>query len=393
VLLFNIPYLFLPYTTKKNVALDVFTKLNTTFVKLDDFDKAVAEVAGATGKSLHELVDSLDKKVPSIEGYEKKQDLVLDTVALLQDLPPGKKGYSKINHREMVDEWDDLARCFTELIKFLEDECIYDGKRLPSYPALPVIAALTKYLPKNPDQLGNARLLIKKYMWRAFLTDRYEKTTATNSYSDFRKIRDCILGKAKQEDIPIFNEQDYPVPVKEIIADAPWPRTRTILGRGLLALQIKCRAYDIADRTPAGKQSISDREYHHLFPRALLKKADVPFSKIQRAVNCALISGPTNRTISDKNPRQYLLERSEGCDLGKPEIERRLRTHLIPVKELKKDYDELDSPETKKKIAQDYEEFINKRAELLEIAARLACDGEELDHNKVFSLYKEKESS
>ena len=88
---------------------------------------------------------------------------------------------------------------------------------------------------------------------------------------------------------------------------------------------------------------------------------------------------------------QYLLERADNCDLGETEIERRLRTHLIPVKELKKDYDDLDSPETKKKIAQDYERFIDARAKLLEIAARLVCDGEELNPEKVFELCEKKE--
>lgn len=388
---FELPYLQLPSTTKKDVALDVFVKLNTSSVKLTAYDIVVALVEDASGESLHELVDSLSEKVPKVMDYAELPELVLDTVALLQDLPPNKAGYTRINYQNLVKDWADLESCFTKLVELLEEEHIYDEKRLPSYTALPVIAALTKYLPEGADELGNARLLIKKYMWKAFLTDRYEKTTATNSYSDFRKIRDCILGKAENKDIPIFNEQEYPVPVKEIVADAPWPKTRTILGRGLLALQIKCRAYDIADNTPATKQSIPKREYHHLFPAALLRKADVPRNERQSAVNCALISWKTNRTISDKNPMQYLLERADNCDLGEAEIKRRLRSHLIPMQELKKDYDDLDSPETKKKIAQDYESFIDERAKLLEIAARLVCDGEELDPNKVFSLYEEKE--
>ncbi len=386
---FNLPYLLLPSTTKKDVALDVFVKLNTSSVKLTAYDIVVALVEDASGESLHELVDSLSEKVPKVMDYAELPELVLDTVALLQDLPPNKAGYTRINYQNLVKDWADLESCFTKLVDLLEEEHIYDEKRLPSYTALPVIAALTKYLPEGADELGNARLLIKKYMWKAFLTDRYEKTTATNSYSDFRKIRDCILGKAEHKDIPIFNEQDYPVPVKEIIADAPWPKTRTILGRGLLALQIKCGAYDIADSTPATKQSIPKREYHHLFPAALLRKADITRNERQSAVNCALISWETNRTISDKNPMQYLLERADNCDLGEAEIERRLRTHLIPIQELKVDYDDLDSPGTKKKIAQDYERFIDARAELLEIAAKLACDGEELNPENVFRLHKE----
>lgn len=386
---FNLPYLELPSTTKKHVALDVFIKLNTSSVKLTAYDIVVALVEDAAETSLHELVDSLVMKVPKAKDYTDLPDLVLDTVALLQDIIPSQAGYVNINYRQLVFEWDDLVSCFTRMVDLLEEEHIYDEKRLPSYTALPVLAALTKYLPTNADQLGNARHILKKYLWRAFLTDRYERATPSKSLADFRKIRDYLLGKGEYEDIPIFNEQEYPSPVKEIISDAAWAKNRTILGRGILALQIKCGADDIADNTPATKQSILSREYHHLFPAALLAKADVPNNRIFSAVNCALISWRTNRTISDKNPMQYLLERAENCDLGEPERDRRLRSHLIPIQELNVDYSDFDSPETRAKIERDFVQFVEARSILLEQAAKLVYDGEQLTTDRVYAKYAE----
>ena len=381
---FNLPYLELPSITKKHVALDVFIKLNTSSVKLTAYDIVVALVEDAAETSLHELVDSLAIKVPKAKDYADLPDLVLDTVALLQDIIPSQAGYVIIDYKRLVNEWDDLVSCFTKMVELLEEEHIYDEKRLPSYTVLPVLAALTKYLPTNVDKLGNARHILKKYLWRAFLTDRYEKASTTNSLSDFRKIRDYLVGKCEYKDITIFNELEYPAPVREIIRDAAWAKNRTILGRGLLALQIKCGAYDIADNTPATKQSILSREYHHLFPAALLGKADIPNSKIFSSVNCALISWRTNRTISDKNPMQYLLERAENCDLGKPERDRRLRSHLIPIQELNVDYSDFDNPETKAKIEQDFARFVEARSTLLEIAAKLVYDGEQLNSDRVY---------
>jgi hypothetical protein len=382
---FNLPYLELPSTTRKHVALDVFIKLNTSSVKLTAYDIVVALVEDAAETSLHELVDSLAMKVPQVKDYAELPDLVLDTVALLQDIIPSQAGYVNINYKQLVSEWDDLVCCFTKMVELLEEEHIYDEKRLPSYTALPVLAALTKYLPANADQLGNARHLLKKYLWRAFLTDRYEKATTTNSLSDFRKLRDYMLGKGEYEDIPIFNDQEYPAPVKEIISDAAWAKNRTILGRGLLALQIKCGAYDIADNTPATKQSVLSREYHHLFPAALLGKADLSYNKIFSAVNCALISWRTNRTISDKNPMQYLLERAENCNLGEIERDRRLRSHLIPIPELRVGYSDLDSQETKAKIREDFALFVEARSILLEQAARIVYNGEQLTTDRVYA--------
>ena len=46
---FNLPYLALPATTSKEVALDVFVKMNTSSVQLSTYDIVVALVEGETG--------------------------------------------------------------------------------------------------------------------------------------------------------------------------------------------------------------------------------------------------------------------------------------------------------------------------------------------------------
>lgn len=79
---------------------------------------------------------------------------------------------------------------------------------------------------------------------------------------------------------------------------ADWPKRNAILGRRLLALQIKCGAEDIADGAKATIASITSndqpREYHHLFPASTLKDVEIPHEQIFRALNCALITWRTN---------------------------------------------------------------------------------------------------
>ena len=62
---FNLPYLALPTNTPKEVALDVFIKMNTSSVKLSTCDIVAALVEDETGKSLHEHVDALAAAAPS----------------------------------------------------------------------------------------------------------------------------------------------------------------------------------------------------------------------------------------------------------------------------------------------------------------------------------------
>jgi len=46
-------------------------------------------------------------------------------------------------------------------------------------------------------------------------------------------------------------------------------------------------------------------EYHHIFPKSLLQKANFEKSEINEIANMAFVSGRVNRNISNKRPRDY----------------------------------------------------------------------------------------
>jgi hypothetical protein len=385
---FNLPYLSLPAKTPKEVALDVFIKMNTSSVRLSTYDIVVALVEGETGKSLHEHVNALTEAVPRALDYADLPGLVLDVVALRQNRIPSQAGYRGINYSKMIEEWDTIVKSIEGMVRFLEDESIFDSQRLPSYTAIPIIAALWEHLPTQPDKLGNARHLLRKFLWRAFLTSRYEQSSTTNALQDFRGLKNVILNDSDESLIPILNIDSYPLPTKEMVLLADWPRRKSIFSRGILALQIKCGAEDLADGFKATVATITSkehpREYHHLFPSSTLEDAEVSDEKIFRALNCALITWRTNRTISNKDPIAYLKERSDNSALGKEELKRRLKTHLIPFNQLSVGYDGMSDEERRVRVKADYEAFLSARADLLAKAAKLACEGKTLELNKIF---------
>ena len=376
---FNLPYLSLPATTSKEVALDVFIKMNTSSVRLSTYDIVVALVEDETGQSLHDHVEQLAAAVPRAKDYCDLAGLVLDVVALAQDRVPSQAGYKGIDYAKMLTNWPQVIAGIKGMVEILEEESVFDGQRLPTYPAIPVIAALWRHLPAQPDQLGNARLALRQFLWRAFLTSRYEQSSASHSLQDFRAMRKILEGTGTLAAVPVFDEKNYPIPTPEIIAQQDWPKNRSIVGRGLLALQLKAGAYDLADGKPASVTTIRSgdhpREYHHLFPAALLEAAGLPEERIYLALNCALITWRTNRSISDKDPIQYLRERADSCALGEPELRRRLQSHLIPFEPLAKGPYDYRAQDFKQRAAADYQSFLDARAALLAKAARLACDG------------------
>ena len=369
---YNIPYLYLPQSTPNDVALDVFVKMNTSNIRLTPFDIVVAQVEAAAEASMHELLEGIASEVPRAAAYADLGTLLLDVSCLHSNRVASKANYLRLDFGQLPNKWAGMADALKFMIGLLEGEHVFDEARLPSSTVIPVITALYRDLPKSLDALGNARSLLRYYMWRAFLTRRYESGTASRAFQDYLVLREAITTGVPFSEVraPIFDENDYPLPSVEQLMTARWPKTRDILARGVLALSIKEGARDIADDEPATRDSITMREYHHLFPDStLVKKARLEADESFRALNCALITWRTNRKVSNLSPLQYLKDRIDASHLGETEIAARLESHLVPWGHINKSgpYGDGCDPQL---IQDDYLSFLEARANL--VAAKAA---------------------
>jgi hypothetical protein len=194
-------------------------------------------------------------------------------------------------------------------------------------------------------------------MWRAFFSNRYEKSTNSRSLADFNELSPLVMG-AGANTPSIFDDGQHPLPQKEEIIASGWPVRRDRLARAILAVELRQGGLDLADGGAVTRANLRKREYHHLFPVARLAHRGVTDEKIYRSLNCALVTWRTNRSISDKEPERYLGERRDGSSLGDAEVKARLTSHLIP-------YDEM--------IAGDYDAFLKERASLIYDAMTKLC--------------------
>ncbi len=357
---FNIPFLSLPSTTPNETALNVFIQMNTSASPLSAYDIVVAQVEAVAGRSLHELTDELRQAAPAIEEYIEPADLMLAVTALLQDKVPNRSTYLTegfSNH--LVEVWDKTINGIRRAISFLEEERVFDGKRLPTDIVLYPLSALWSQVPDGLDAEGEARFILKKYIWRAFCTDRYERTSATRALTDFRQLSK-LLKDANSPTPEIFDEQRHLLPSVEELALAGWPVRRDRLARAILAVSLRAGGLDFADGSSVSRAGLKRREYHHLFPDAWLARTGHAEEEIFRSLNCALVSWRTNRTISDKPPSQYINERMEASSLGKSEIENRLKSHLIPHDTIK---------------SEQYQEFLSERAKMVLLEMQTLCSG------------------
>lgn len=382
---YNLPYLSLPSDTDKSVALDVFIKMNTNSKPLSQYDVIVAEVESVMGRSLHDLQESLDDKYPSIGRYWELSDMILTTSALLQDALPNQRGAWDMDKRIMVQKWEIMENGLKRMADFLNNEGIYDRQRLPTNAVLAVIASLYAHIPEYGDKRGKDELLLKKYLWYAFFTDRYENSAATHAFSDFIALKRVIKEERKtdgsqylENDVPIFAE--HRLVEKEELLFAEWPKRSTIRGRAILAVACRLGALDFSTGEKLDSNNINQRHYHHLYPDSLLKDAEV---NSYLALNCALISDKTNITIGCKEPLKYLKDRYEWTSYEI--VKERLQSHLVPIPELANGgYEGLDEFTKKRKIKNDFEKFIMKRAELVINSVKLLAAGRQINASSMF---------
>jgi hypothetical protein len=373
---FNLPYLSLPSDTSKDVALQVFINMNTNSKPLSLYDIIVAEVESVAERSLHDLATALVLKHPKVTRYEGVSALILSTSALLQDKLPNARGMVEMDKRALLDNWPKLERGLDRMASFLEGERIFDEARLPTNAVLAVIAACYEQIPDDGDFVAKAEKLLKRYLWSSFFSDRYENSAASRAYADFKALKVLLknpkFADAELQTVPVLNRIDSPLADVDSLLAARWPKAAGIEARAILAVSLYLGANDFADHRVATHQNIQNREYHHIFPDALLSEAEIDS---YLALNCALITWKTNRILGRKDPLDYLNERVAAAD--EASVKERMRSHLISYDHLSKaHYAGLTGDALKQKLGDDFRRFLQDRAALVVAAMNKLVEGE-----------------
>ncbi len=389
---FNLPYLSLPSETPKEVALQVFINMNTNSKPLSLYDIIVAEVESVAGKSLHDLEKHLISKCPKAARFGDVRNLILATSALLQEKTPNNKGMVEMNKQVLLDNWEKLERGLERMANLLESQGVFDEARLPTSNVLAVVAAAYELVPEHGDFVAKAEKLLRAYLWSSFFTDRYENSAASRAYADFVGVKEKHRGiKAflTQQDyseidlaeVPVFNRQEHALADVDALMTARWPKNVGIQARGILAVSHYFGAHDFADGKSATYDNIQAREYHHIFPDALLSEAGIDS---YYALNCALITWKTNRIIGRKDPLDYLKERVQWAD--EEAVSNRLKTHLASFELLSKaHYQGLDGDALKSKLETDFTAFMRHRSILVHRAMLRLANGDQPSLDSIWS--------
>lgn len=340
---FQIPYIRLTKETEPEAVIATFTKVNTQGTPLSPFDLVVARME-MYDIDLHYLSESLWTNVPALKRFSRVDDLdILRALTLLEGKKPTRTNVLRLKPGSVKEGWSAIENGTRRALDFLQDEMIFDGDRIPTEAILPVLFALWAEIAEGGIEEGNARTLLRQYIWRAFFSDRYERAVNTAAQQDFKALREALAGV--EVDIPIMSAEMPEDPRR--LEEAGWPKRRDRLARAILCVTLRGQAKDIFDGQPITATNIRSREYHHLFPRKYLRDQGILEGDLaDRALNVALVTWKTNRQISAASPREYLQDASDKI-LDDDELENRLQSHLMPIEPF---------------LEEEYGEFLKQRA-------------------------------
>jgi len=376
-----IPYLSLPTNTDASEAIDVFIEMNTSSVPLSYFDIAVAQFEAQTRKKLPDFIERLQEEVPEIDSIEGKTtrsggigNMALLGSCLIQGIRPTFSNFMKLDMSKLSEDWDVFCDGVKGTVELLDDLKIYNGKVLPTHVPLRVLPALWREIPEGGDARADAMRIIRAYLWRSFCTQRYSRQANNRLHADFERMKKLFRDENFPPADKVFTaKDDFAVPS----ADDLLHHGKGALGvitNGILVASIQGGGNDIADGEKYSRSNCDSRQKHHIFPKALLKKAGGHDPDL--ALNLMYISGFTNRTVGAKYPGDYLLDRIERSRGQNPDsiVRQRFESHLIPVDALMKC---TQANSKSRSLESMYTAFIKARAKLVAAAIKKLCDGEE----------------
>ena len=363
----RIPYFSLSQDTSREDAIDIFIRTNQSSVKLTSYDVAVAQMEDQTEESLRDKINDLMDDVPAIarlEGKERKHvgNLVLKIQCLLEEKRPTEGSYQKLDFRKLNDNWNRIVEGIEWTVGLLAQIGIRSADRLPTAVPLRVLPPLRKYMPESGTAQAAAMEIVQRYLWAAFLTDRYKGQANDLLKEDYEQLREA-LDKGAAHNAATVPALAGVAPDVEAVRKAGWPSGNR-LGKAILAACSLGGARDVASNQEL--KGDGNVDLHHIFPRSVLKKHDLPQSPV---LNCMLLHSPTNKSWSKDLPGDFLhntIVASDGIH-GDPEraITERLRTHLVPAERLLAVRKETVDAEDKAAVEQAYERFIEERAALV----------------------------
>jgi len=338
---YEIPVITIKHRTKNEVGV-IFERINNTGTKLSTLDLMVAwtwtDDFNFMNK-IEEFFEELDEK--NFGGISK--NLLLQIISGLIQNDTKTSRILDLSGEDVRNQWSNCKEAIKKGIDFLSTEL--NCKNLDFLPYHQQLAGISKFFQIIKKPSVAQIILLKKWFWKHSFTIKY----FTGQTTEKMNIDIQIMEQIKEGNYNYFNNLTINVNSFEII-NTKFSKA-SYLTRSFLLLSAQYTPLDLCNgsKIDVGRSlsTYNRKEYHHVFPKAYLKKKGYELSQINSIMNFCFLPADSNKIIRMKEPSDYFYN-----IIPDKKFDEILQTNLLP----------LNSTIYKEN---NYNMFLEKRAELV----------------------------
>lgn len=309
-----IPVELLRTDDRAKVAI-VFERINHQGVPLDTLQLLTAWTWSEDfdlQQRFEELREALEDH--GFAGVGEDTSLVLRCCAAILTGQPTADNLIGLNGADVRDHFGEIENRIKGAIDFLRKQLGVETLRNLPYPTM-LIPLSVYFSSSGGGQIvipASHRRVLERWFWRCCFAERYSGQTnrvARNDIAEMRKLRegeDTTLGDFVVTISPAF--------FSETAFRLGSARSSTFI---LLLASASPRSFisGISIDLVAVLQAYNRQGFHHMYPRAMLRKDGISQNSISCLANICILSRADNNKISRKRPSDYLSLMPKGDDL------------------------------------------------------------------------------
>ena len=281
-------------------------------------------------------------------NYETISDAnVLQLISLILTKECKKKVILNLEKERFIATWDSAIDAIQRAAEYFRNYYRIPVSALLPYNSLVVPFAYFFYYHKDKPT-GSIQKYLEDFFWRVSLTGRYSSAVESKLAQDIKRIDKILKDQQPKYDWPISTEPEF------IINNGGFSAGRSYI-KAILCIYAYHQPKSFVDDSLVNISNdwlkrANSKNYHHFFPRAYLKKLNVPEERINHILNITIVDDFLNkREIKDSPPSKYMAR----FKIENPKLVETMKTHLIT------NLDEFGV------WNDNYDKFIEKRAEII----------------------------
>jgi hypothetical protein len=248
-------------------------------------------------EQISELLEVLEAK-----GFgDLSEKTILQCLSAIIQKSTSTKAILALDPTLVHDKFDLLVASMEKAIDFLATQLKASSDFLPHVQQLiPLTFFFSRVNGASSDQIK----WLKQWFWKTAFSRRYSAQTDEKMDADITFFEQLLAGDAEG-----INKYSYTV-TADLLIKQRFTKSSPLV-RAFLLLLAQSHPVDLVNGTlvDLGKalSEYNSKEYHHIFPRAHLKKREFPPEKINSLCNFCFLTADSNKKISSKAPSEYFV--------------------------------------------------------------------------------------